>query len=396
MGDASLSEASLPKNAWVTLVTRPSYLPGAVLLAYSLQKYSSRYPLIILTTPSFPKNLLPALKQESNLTNSYHFAISSLMPSAHNLPDTLIAARFEDTWTKLRVFELHRYGCEKLVFLDADMLVRQNMDELFDMKPPANDWIMANHACVCNLDHDSWAPEDWKMSNCAYTGLKSQSLPTHVPKSGTPGKRTHTLLNSGLFIFTPHEKQWIEMQNFLAEDPRVKTYMFPDQDLLADFFKDRWQSLSWKYNALKTMRYWHTNLWKDEEVKNLHYIVDKPWNKRIGPDGVAGHLGRDGITHSWWWEEYEEWQNKRNEVGAFKILSTMRHVVAAPIEPTVNYFTCTLGEAQDLNRSKPHLATVNSFLDFQADKQPNTPAVGFPMLDDFSDDYQIFCRSNSS
>ena len=52
--------------------------------------------------------------------------------------------------------------------------------------------------------------------------------------------------------------------------------------------------MGWQYNALKTMRYWHENLWRDGEVRALHYIVDKPWERRIASDGVAGHLGRDG------------------------------------------------------------------------------------------------------
>lgn len=140
---ASESE-SLPKYAWATLVTQPSYLPGAVLLAYSLQKHQSKYPLIILTTPSFPDSLIPTLKQECNISNSVHFSIEPFSPPKHNIPEFLIAERFADTWTKLRVFELYKYGCEKLVFLDADMLVQRNMDELMTLALP-KDWIAANH-----------------------------------------------------------------------------------------------------------------------------------------------------------------------------------------------------------------------------------------------------------
>lgn len=44
--------------------------------------------------------------------------------------------------------------------LDADMLVFQNMDELFDLDLPEG-WIGANHACVCNWSRDKWSPEEW-------------------------------------------------------------------------------------------------------------------------------------------------------------------------------------------------------------------------------------------
>jgi len=138
---------------------------------------------------------------------------------------------------------LHGYGCEKLVFLDADMLVRRNMDELFGVELPGRNWIAANHACVCNLDHDSWAPEDWKKENCVYTGLNSESPSTPVPSIG--GKRTHALLNSGLFFFHPLQSQWEDMLKFLNKNEEVKTYLLSNQDFLADFFKGRWKSVGW-------------------------------------------------------------------------------------------------------------------------------------------------------
>ncbi|KUJ21540.1 nucleotide-diphospho-sugar transferase, partial [Mollisia scopiformis] len=306
---------------WVTLLTRISYLPGAILLAYSLHRHKSKYPLLVLITSSFPSSLLPSLERECSLTNASILHISALSPPPENSPSSLIASRFEDTWTKLRVFELYRYGYEKLVFLDADMLVMRNMDELFEYELPGKDWIAANHACVCNLDSDSWAAEDWKKENCAYTGLKPGSSPTLVPDLAfSSGKRTHTLLNSGMFIFSPYQSQWEDMLKFLRSDERVKEFLFPDQDFLAEYFKGRWQSVGWQYNALKTMRYWHKSMWQDEEVRNLHYIVDKPWSRRVGGDGVAGYLGRDGITHQWWWDEYERWETERQQKGEEEIL----------------------------------------------------------------------------
>jgi inositol 3-alpha-galactosyltransferase len=320
----------LPKRAWVTLVTRASYLPGAILLAYSLQKFHSAYPLLILTTPSFPSSLLTILKAECDLSNSIHFPITPLSPPPHNLPQTLIAERFADTWTKLRVFELWKFGCEKLVFLDADMLVRKNMDELFDVNLE-RDWIAANHVCVCNLDHDAWAPKSWMRENCAYTKLLPGDEPTPVPKEGE-GKETHTLLNSGLFIFQPFEQQWDDILKFLWADERVKNFLFPDQDFLAEFFRGRWKSLGWEVNALKTWRYWHPEMWNDDEVKNVHYIVDKPWSKRVGRDGVAGYLGNDSITHQWWWEEFANWERERNEMGERAILEVVRKEAAPPLE----------------------------------------------------------------
>lgn len=63
-------------------------------------------------------------------------------------------------------------------------------------------------------------------------------------------------------------------------------------------------------------------------MRNLHYIVDKPWSKRVGKDGVAGYLGRDGETHSWWWGEFGRWENEREGAGEGEVLEMMRKEVA--------------------------------------------------------------------
>ena len=78
------------------------------------------------------------------------------------------------------------------------------------------------------------------------------------------------------------------------------------------------------------MRYWHENLWRDGEVRALHYIVDKPWERRIASDGVAGHLGRDGITHGWWWDVWEEWRARR--AMEEELLRIVEGLVAGPLD----------------------------------------------------------------
>lgn len=132
--------------------------------------------------------------------------------------------------------------------------------------------------------------------------------------------------------------------------------MFPDQDLLGHLFSpNKWIKLPWYYNAIKTFRYWHGNFYTDEEVRVLHYIVDKPWNRRpkrnneeetersgrvyegdLGrfeevwkeeemgkyPEIVAPAMEADGVTHGWWWEEWEElvWESKGRGFGKLSYL----------------------------------------------------------------------------
>ena len=323
-------------RAWVTLLTGSSYLPGVITLAYSLATHHTPYPLVVLITPTLSKSSVRALELEA--TNNPLLKIHPIDPLllANGQKTTLIASRFEDTWTKLRAFELTSF--ETCVFLDADITIYKNMDEIFDTSLPSNDWIAASHACVCNLDHDKWAPENWNRHNCGYTPLQHPPAlenGTPVPPSSTPPD-TLALLNGGVFLYHPSEPLWQAIHHHFLTSPELSTYQFPDQDFLASFFRGKWLSLPWKYNALKTMKQWHTNIWRDNEVKGLHYIVDKPWQKRVGSDGLGGYLGRDGETHNWWWRVWEDWRSLREG----ELVVIMDELVAKPLDKTADQAQC--------------------------------------------------------
>ena len=51
-------------------------------------------------------------------------------------------------------------------------------------------------------------------------------------------------------------------------------------------------------------------------------------------------------------------------------------------DDTINYFTCTLGQAQTCGRKRPEGHTVNDFLDKQSNEAPLLPAVAFPQPQD--------------
>jgi hypothetical protein len=85
------------KAAYVTLLTRDSYLPGALTLHYTLKLVQSQYPLVILFTPSLPQRTREALIRR----NIQLREIQPLQPEdGHVLAKD--DERFADTWSKLR------------------------------------------------------------------------------------------------------------------------------------------------------------------------------------------------------------------------------------------------------------------------------------------------------
>lgn len=61
----------------------------------------------------------------------------------------------------------------------------------------------------------------------------------------------------------------------------------------------------------------------------LHYIVDKSWAARVRGDGSAGYRGQDGVTHGWWWVEWERWLAERWGQGEREPLSVVGEFVAS-------------------------------------------------------------------
>ncbi|KAI9811965.1 MAG: hypothetical protein M1826_002999 [Phylliscum demangeonii] len=323
------------KQAWVTLLTRPSYVAGAIILSYSLRKHGSTIPLIVLVTDGVPADCLDLLAAEDRGTGLLRIhKVDALVPQQ---TVSLIAQRFADTWTKLRVFSLVEY--DTLIFLDADIMIMRPMDAMFDFALPGPDWLGATHACVCNIDHDPWALPDWTPASCPYTAQRHPDALMHGAPITPDGPPTYHLMNSGVFLCHPSAAQWARMLHFLHTSPLVATFKFPDQNFLDEFFRNRWVAVGWQWNAVKTSYYWHRNIWRDDAVCALHYIVDKPWSKRIGGDGVAGYLGRDGATHRWWWDVYEEWEADRRRQGgatATKAVEVMGKYIAPPLDANSN------------------------------------------------------------
>jgi inositol 3-alpha-galactosyltransferase len=358
---ADSSQSSSTKNAYVTLLTRPSYLAGAILLAYTLHKHSPDTPLIITYTPeTLPESSIQAFRNEAKHSNIILHPVEHLRLPEDGTEHGMVAERFIDTWTKLRVFDLHemKQKFDHLCWLDADMMIFSDPSPLiFNAKNDAyldggdGMRMMAVHTCVCNLDHDSWAPETWNPKNCAMAKLSSSDQVAAVE----PVPDTLSNFNSGTFLYRPSPalskfvlKKFEDLGN-----KKLRAMKFPDQDFLNEAFDGRWDTLSWKTNALKTWRYWHTNIWRDDQVAVLHYIVDKPWAARGSADGTAGYLGKDGETHKWWWNEYENWEKERKEQGEAELLQTVGKYAANESGEENEEMRAIGGGAQDFAKKWP-------------------------------------------
>ncbi|MFI6663142.1 glycosyltransferase family 8 protein [Streptomyces sp. NPDC050523] len=236
-------------RTWVTLLTRPGFLPGVRALAASLRDVGSRHRLLVMVPPDLDQDTRRALEHSGCAVHE----VERLMPT--DRPD-YAAERFTEVWTKLQVFGLTEY--ERVVFLDADMLLLRRMDELFDPPLTPDTPLAAVPACQCNPNRVATYPDHWTTQNCPY----NNPHPSYF--------------NSGLLVLQP-EATTLDALRTRMKDDDCATFAFADQDLLNQHFAGRWRPLPYTYNALKTLRQSHPDLWNIQDVHNIHYIQEKPW-----------------------------------------------------------------------------------------------------------------------
>ncbi|KAF5004570.1 hypothetical protein FDECE_8939 [Fusarium decemcellulare] len=287
-------------KVWTTLITNLSYLPGLLTLDHSLRTVNSRYPLVALYTDSFPQEGHDALRARGIPAQRIPYLLPTKGRDFSNDP------RFYDCWSKLTPFSLTEYT--RVVQLDSDMLVLRNMDELMDIeldapslaetgdKTTSKRVFAAGHACVCNPLKKPHYPKDWIPSHCAFT---SQHSTPDIAQTvaADPSVGPLGFMNGGLQVVNPSKTIYAQILAHMEED--AASMDFADQSLLSDLYRERWVALPYTYNALKTMRWKgvHDDIWRDESVKNIHYILSpKPWDEI---DEKGEWTGTDE-SHKWW------------------------------------------------------------------------------------------------
>ena len=127
--------------------------------------------------------------------------------------------------------------------------------------------------------------------NCAFT--TQHGHPDDAQKRGAPPTAGLGMPNGGIQVVNPSQRLYNLILERMTTSSAVENYEFADQSLLSDLFGGRWVAIPYTYNALKTLRSAHAPIWRDDEVKNIHYILSpKPWDEKPGEESEE--------THRWW------------------------------------------------------------------------------------------------
>lgn len=245
--------------AWVTLATNDSYSLGALVLAHSLRRVNTAHQLVVLITPGVTEAMKTQLSAVFNVVKLVDVLDSG---DADNLA-LLSRPELGVTFTKLHCWKLTEF--DKCVFLDADTLVLQNSDELFEREELSA-----------------------------------------APDAGWPD-----CFNSGVFVFQPSAATFKALIEFALIHG---SFDGGDQGLLNLFFsdwatKDIKKHLPFVYNMCSTATYSYLPAFKQfgQGLKIVHFIgAAKPWlqpfNTETSQVSVAGESRHVHQFVQFWWD----------------------------------------------------------------------------------------------
>ena len=111
-------------RAYITLLSTESYLPGVLALHESLKRTGTPYPFVTAVSAHISPEIDTVLERAGIIVRR--------IPETTAIPKDMVAnnGHWGHTFDKVHLFGLP--GFSKLVYVDSDMIVLENMDELFD------------------------------------------------------------------------------------------------------------------------------------------------------------------------------------------------------------------------------------------------------------------------
>lgn len=234
-------------TTYLAVCSSEKYLEGILVLDQSLRRVRSTHPLTVLVTSAVPSRVERTLQRMGIPTVRLFRSI--------DVPREIVErnaasgqAHWSQTFDKLQIFELP--GFRKVVYLDSDMLVLRNVDELFDRPHLA-----------------------------AVAAGRSQ-----------PGNESWDRLNSGCLVVVPEagavDRLWAAVPKAMATRDAVG-----DQDLI-QIAHPEWPDrpdlhLGEEYNLFFVYLEHYTralgySLRGDNPIKIVHFVgADKPWTMSL-------------------------------------------------------------------------------------------------------------------
>lgn len=218
------------RYSYITTLSTETYLPGVLALWISLKKVHSEYSLACMCS----KDISERTKLILTKSNIEVITIPERIIHIKDINQLEEYSHWTFTFYKLYAWSQVQYN--KLILLDSDMMILQNIDHLFGQK-----------------DGSAVISDCYNEPDCRE-------------------------LNSGLMVIQPSTDIFRQMIQILSEDAIRKENM-GDQDIIRFFYKD-WASKKDLHLPIYYNCYYSDNqkICKSSLIKVIHFIgKKKPW-----------------------------------------------------------------------------------------------------------------------
>ncbi|OZJ06727.1 hypothetical protein BZG36_00341 [Bifiguratus adelaidae] len=230
--------AETPGNhsyAFFSALWNAEYLQPALVLGYSIRKYHPDIPLYLLVKP------------DSDLRKDMFCQLETVgwtikEETRVDAPIDQVKKQFRDNFTKLKLWSYTQF--DAIVYLDADTLVRDRVDDLFTL-----------------VDKDSY-PNDGFEFAAALDNYGQWSLD----------------FNAGIMVLRPNHAVYQEMLRLLPQTDNYNV-KWAEQGFLNEYFRFRFLHLPEQYNFNLAFVSRHRQTFRrlKPDLKIIHFTISKPW-----------------------------------------------------------------------------------------------------------------------
>jgi inositol 3-alpha-galactosyltransferase len=301
--------AAATRRAYVTFLAGDGdYWKGVVGLAKGLRRVRSAYPLVVAVLPDVPGEHRRKLVEQGCVVRE----IQPVYPPESQTQFAM--AYYVINYSKLRIWEFVEY--ERMVYLDADIQVFDNIDHLFDLDKGA---FYAVKDCFCEK---TWSHTP--QYDIGYCQQRPDEVAWPERELGPPPP---LYFNAGMFVHEPGLGTAKDLLDALVVTPPTP---FAEQDFLNMFFREQYKPIPNVYNLVLAMLWRHPENVDLDQVKVVHYCAagSKPWRFT----GKEENMNREDIKMlvKRWWDIYndESLDYKEEEDNADEASQPMRTALA--------------------------------------------------------------------
>jgi len=311
-----------------------SYLPGALMLGYSLRKQKTKADLVCLVT--------------EEISSDARYALELLFDHVVDVEKIFIPHKRRQErqdrpyyFTRINILRLGEDGdlgfkYEKVVSLDADVLPLKNYDDLFALNAPAG---IINEKKSNFIETDSEG--NWIIPDSVYTIGKWKwhqlyDVCPHgskIPKEITDRVKddpTNMGINGSLFVFEPSMDEFKKIKDGVYQPDVLHLvgdlFDWPDMQYLTMRWSGRWTNVDLRFSGFNG----YPNL---SVLYGVHYAGFKPWYFQQAK-ALARYARYDDFQ--FWFKEYVEMMTAYKRLQKVKKLNMLLQKIERLLVDTAN------------------------------------------------------------